>query len=251
MFWKHGGETGSHGRAHHGHARRLWPVCCQAQASWVPILYAGQTSGGQWTPPSVTLSLPTSIISWALVEKIFSLSFYDTFAEFCWLVWDKMGDFSAEVATWENRSLSHIICQALLLHVQSIFDHVTFKAAPHLQWHSPWWFPPLSQLKLSVAAAFSLLSLAGAHLFITEEVGSERIYANFLLEMKRKHLISSLAIFWNQKLVTILVDRCHPKWAWIIWFVFLANPEWLWTHSVNKRGRSKKLFTLPAFLPVC
>lgn len=42
-------------------------------------------------------------------------------------------------------------------------------------------------LKLSVAEVFLLLSLAEAHLFITGEVGPERIHANFLLEMKTCH----------------------------------------------------------------
>lgn len=87
-------------------------------------------------------------------------------------------------------------------------------------------FPP--SLKLSVAEVFLLLSLAEAHLFIAEEADFERIRANSLLEMKRKHLIPSLCYlpqtFHNQKLVIVLADRCHLKQAWIPLFVFLANP---------------------------
>lgn len=36
---------------------------------------------------------------------------------------DKMGDFPAAVATWENRSVSHIIRQAPLLSMQSTFKN--------------------------------------------------------------------------------------------------------------------------------
>lgn len=115
------------------------------------------------------------------------------------------------------------------------------------------YFPPR---KLSVAEAFLLLSLAQAHVFITEEAGSEGIRAHFLLEVERKHLSPSpchhlLKTFPNRKLVTVLVDRCRPKQASIILFVFLANPERLWTRSVNKREENTKLLPLPAFLSVC
>lgn len=144
MFCEHGGETGSHGRAHHG--RSCWESLASVLSCTSQLGTHSPCVADLWWPggplPSMTLFLPTSITSWALVEKIFSLTFCDAFAEFCWLMWDKMGDFSAEVATWENRSLSHVICQALLLHAQSIFNRVTFRVAPHLQWHSPRWFPP-------------------------------------------------------------------------------------------------------------
>lgn len=110
-------------------------------------------------------------------------------------------------------------------------------------------------LKLSVAGFFLLLSLAETHVFITQEPGSEGIRANFLLEMKRKYLLPGLChllkSFPSQMRVTVLVDRCHPEQAWIILFVFLANPTRLWTHFINNRDRSTKLFLLPAFFPVC
>ena len=77
------------------------------------------------------------------------------------------------------------------------------------------WVNFLPSVKLSVVEVFLLSSLAEAHLFITEEPASERICANFLLELKRKHLIPSLChplkTFSKPKLVTVLGDRCHLK----------------------------------------
>lgn len=113
-------------------------------------------------------------------------------------------------------------------------------------------FPNLSCQWLS----FSCCSLWQRHIYLSQKSLALKgpMQASFW-SWKENISFLACAIHWkpfhNPKLVTVLGDRCHPKQAWIILLVFLANPARLWTHSVNKRDRSTKLLTLPAFLPVC
>ena len=107
------------------------PDCCYAQAGH-PFLMCGRPLVARQTTSLLTL---VSITSWALAkENIFTYILW----HFCRILLTHVkqdGDFSAAVATWGNRSVSQIICQAGLLSVQGIFNHVTFKTVPHLQWH--------------------------------------------------------------------------------------------------------------------
>lgn len=58
-------------------------VCLLAQATWYPFFMCGRSLLARRTIPQ-GLPLPTAIIiSWALVAEMFSLTFYDTFAECC------------------------------------------------------------------------------------------------------------------------------------------------------------------------
>lgn len=47
------------------------------------------------------------------------LAFHDT-SEFCWLMWGERGKCSVAEAAWENRSVSHIICQSPLLTAERV-----------------------------------------------------------------------------------------------------------------------------------
>jgi hypothetical protein len=115
--------------------KSLPPPAHPAQDTCVPILLIRTllvTKQNTSLGDRLSLLPPLSSPGPSLMAEMCSLTFYDTFAAFCWLMWGKMGAFPAAVATWENKSANHIVCQAPLLSVPSVFKLVTFKAVPCL-----------------------------------------------------------------------------------------------------------------------
>lgn len=174
---------------------------------------------------SSTLTVPCLILCLAPGEAMLSVTFLLLLllAEFSWLMQDKMGDFSAAVATWTSRSLSHIICQALLLCVQCIFKSQDPQSCAAFASTLAGWFT--SSLRLSVAEVFRV-AFTSRGTVMTMRFILNSTYKGLPGNEKKSFTawpVPCTENFSKPQRQAVLVDRCQPKqmgWFYLFYFFF-------------------------------
>lgn len=137
------------------------------------------------------------------------LAFHDT-SEFCWLMWGERGKCSVAEATWENKSVSHIICQSPLLTAERVLI-MQPQSCPSFGMTFALVVCPSRSCQL---LRFSSCILAQAGSSTPKKAHFEWVLPSLLLNSEGTCFIPSQCCLQkplqNRKLVTVLVDRCHP-----------------------------------------